>query len=67
MELFGGPPPNIVYAWQWNVYLEELIHGLAWPAATRARHRPQKQSCDEYEYPILHVISPHPLFVGIDE
>jgi hypothetical protein len=20
----------MVYAWQWNVYLEELMHGLAW-------------------------------------
>jgi hypothetical protein len=56
---------NIVYAWQWNVYLEELM--LAWLAVPRAEalraHRPQEQSCDEYEYPISLVA--RPLFVGI--
>jgi hypothetical protein len=41
MELYGGPPPNMVYAWQSNVYLEELMYGLAWPAVARVRHRPQ--------------------------
>lgn len=53
MEQYGDTPPNMVYAWQWNVYLEELMYGLARPAVARVRHR---QSCDEYddenEYPI---------------
>ena len=42
-------PPNMVSAWQWNVYLEELMYGLAWPAVARASHRPQERSCDEYD------------------
>jgi hypothetical protein len=48
--------------------LEELMHGLAWPAVARARHRPQKQSCDEYddEYEYEYPIS-SPLFIGIEE
>ena len=41
MELYEGPTPNTVYAWQWNVYLEELIHGVGWPAVARVRHRSQ--------------------------
>lgn len=40
MELYEDTP-NRVYAWQWGVYLEELIHGLAWPAVARAGHRPR--------------------------
>jgi hypothetical protein len=67
MELYGGPPPNMVYTWQSNVYLEELMYGLAWPAVARVRHRPQIQSCDEYEMNIQYPILPHPMFVGIDE
>lgn len=48
----------MVYAWQWNVYLEELMYGLAWPASARGRHRPLEQSCDEYneyEYAICNI------------
>ena len=36
------------YAWQWNVYLEELIHGLASPAVPRAGTAcKEKKVCDD--------------------
>ena len=38
LELYKDLPPIMGNAWQWNVYLEELImHGPASPAAARAR------------------------------
>ena len=72
MELYRDLRPIMVYAWQWNVHLEELIHGLAWPEVARAESIAHKNSLVMDMMNDMNIQYPNstpggPLFVGIEE